>query len=472
MAAKPTRLDSRLLEGSDEIVYLCLPDWFRNALLSLTERMLWTRVWLDEDWEDYHLTESDKTRIEYGIYRLTQDSCGEADMEIIQDIIERLEELENMNINVNCGGGCGCGCGGTSIAKDDAPPSDYLTPPPTTGDIPEVIEGSALQHKCNMANYLMYSLRLAAIQSANFTGGYQSWADYWADIFTFIEDVNLTKFQYQPYITMKAAIAGVTNTDVIVQPFDVMYNDLVCSIYSAPSSQVAADNVDAMLKAGYSDYFVRTMMTEIASQLPYDAAFDMATVSNLPPSFQNRDCSSCTGGSADLPPPPAGFVLIPLLSSDVVEMTQEGGTNTHSFSQSGTQFTFTATAGEWNASSVTLNSTAIKARAAVTHLFGLVLQVVSTNASDPDYDNIVELIDGMPGTYNYHLPGKTGVKLARYKADDYASDEVYQEWIDQFDEISPYGSAPVTISTTLAAWQVGTRFNKTVVYKVWFIGKV
>lgn len=404
-------------------------------------------------------------------------NCGDEypDCEICmstQELIDLIREALDMNINVSCGGGCGCGCGGTTVAPVDAPPSDYQPTAPVTGGLPEVIEGDALQHKCNMANYLMYALRLAAIQSANFTGGYQSWGDYWGDIFTFVDDPNLTKFQYQPYITIKAALSGIANTQVITIPLDPIYNDLVCSVYSAPNSQFAADNVAAMLAAAYSDYFVRTMMLEIASQLPYDIAFDVASVSSVPPGFSGRDCSQCSGGSADLPIPPAGFVLIPLLASDVVGMTQEGGTNTHSFNESQTQFSYAATDGEWNASSVTINTTAIKARAAVTHLFGCVLEVVSTNASDPDYDNIVELIDQLPGTYNYSLAGKTGIRLARYKSDDYASDNVYQEWIDQFDEISAYGAAEVTIGTSVASWQVSTRHNKTVVYKVWYIGKV
>lgn len=299
MTAKPTRLDSRLLDGSDELVHLCLPDWFRNSLLSLTERMLWTRVWQDRFDNEYILSESDKTRIEYGIWRLTLDGCGVDEiLEKLEELNQRLEDIENMNINVNCGCGCGCGCGDPT---KNAPPNDYLTVPPTTGGIGTPVDAEGLSLKCGMANYLIYSLRLAAIQSATFEGGYQSWDDYWGDIFTFINDPNLTKFQYNPYITVVAALTGIQNTDVITIPLDQIYNQLVCAIYSASDSQEAANRVNALLVEGFSDYFVRTMMTEIASQLPYDAAFDGSLVTSLPAAFAGRDCSGCDTTGFDWP---------------------------------------------------------------------------------------------------------------------------------------------------------------------------
>src|SRR3990172_7375686 len=166
MRGKPTRLKASLLAGSDELVYLCLPDWFRSALLSLTERMLWTRVWTDDNGDEHILSSSEKTRIEYGIYRLMVDGCEDEELqEMIDEIISRLEELENMNINVNCGCGCGCGggCGGGCghVAENELLPTD----PPLGGaqppdDSEDILNPSG--DKCARANWMYDQIKATA----------------------------------------------------------------------------------------------------------------------------------------------------------------------------------------------------------------------------------------------------------------------------------------------------------------------
>jgi len=74
--AKPFRLDSTRLSESDDLVLLCLPYWFQNLLLDMTERMLWSRVWVTEFGTEITLTEYDRDKIEYAIWLLSQEECN------------------------------------------------------------------------------------------------------------------------------------------------------------------------------------------------------------------------------------------------------------------------------------------------------------------------------------------------------------------------------------------------------------
>lgn len=232
-------------------------------------------------------------------------SCGE-DCELCDmtrdELIELVREALDMNINVNCGGGCGCGCGcGKGGNTQEAPPTDYQPTQPNVPVVPSPVTPALLDAKCGMANYLIYTLRLAAIQSVSWPSGYTTWNDYFRDMFNFLPDPNLVKFDYHPYAAIKGALTGVTSTQVVTEPLDQIYNLLVCSVYSANSSSAAAQAVRDGIGGGVSDFFVRSLLLEIASQLPYDAAFDPLQLITVPAAFANRDCSQCESSGFDWP---------------------------------------------------------------------------------------------------------------------------------------------------------------------------
>lgn len=264
-------------------------------------------------WTAWELDEDKRARIAARVWKdandVTFDRMGEScdcdepeTCEVCEmtkdELIEAFLEVMDMNINVNCGG---CGCGGCGCGDKNQPPQDYQTMPPLTGKNPSPIDTNGLQHKCNAANYLIYTLRTAGINSVNWGAGYESWQDFWADLFFFLDDPNLTTFAYYPYVTILSLINGVSNTDSVVAPFDARYNELVCTIYSAANSQDAATSLLAKIDEVYADYVVRFMMKEIARELPFDLAFLPEYASEVPSSFQGRDCSVCGISNEDLP---------------------------------------------------------------------------------------------------------------------------------------------------------------------------
>lgn len=96
--AKPFRLRlSRLSKDGDGL--FCLPLGFRDVLLDACERLLWTRVWLDDAGNEINAAEGDFDRIEEGIRRLS-DMC--------EIVINNQIELPTPVVNVNVSGGGGC----------------------------------------------------------------------------------------------------------------------------------------------------------------------------------------------------------------------------------------------------------------------------------------------------------------------------------------------------------------------------
>lgn len=135
-AGKPFRLRAdRLNEGGECLVLL--PTGFRNALLDATDRMHWSRAWLDENYNETELTEAQMSIVELGIGRLID--C--VDINIVN--------------NVSCGG-CGCGGDGTSVNviitddeesggfTEDSLPPDIQGPLDPGGDVPDTISGNGI----------------------------------------------------------------------------------------------------------------------------------------------------------------------------------------------------------------------------------------------------------------------------------------------------------------------------------------
>lgn len=133
---KPVRIRaSRLNSGGDCLVLL--PVGFRDALLDLSGRMKWSRVWTDDEWNSISLTESQASIVELGIQRLVD--C--VDINVIN--------------NVSCGG-CGCSGDGTDVTviieddeetggfTEDSLPDDVQGELDPEGDVPQTLQDSGI----------------------------------------------------------------------------------------------------------------------------------------------------------------------------------------------------------------------------------------------------------------------------------------------------------------------------------------
>lgn len=132
---KLLRIRGSVLEGESEYCLYCLDSRFVNAVLAVSERMLWRATWTNLDGSRYNMTAEQADMIETNIGLLTMPQCQISVQ--IQDISETLsqllEEFRNMQI-INNVGGCGCGCGGSGGSGggyDDVenPPGQGVPPP-------------------------------------------------------------------------------------------------------------------------------------------------------------------------------------------------------------------------------------------------------------------------------------------------------------------------------------------------------
>lgn len=402
-----------------------------------------------------------KDAIDYTYANGWLNSCKDCELDDMtkDELLELIREAMDMNINVNCGGGCGCGCGCGN--QGNLPPDGYQTPPPITGNVNTPSDSDGRLWKCNMSHYLIYSLRLTMIQAVNWTGSYELWLANWRLIFQFPDDpVDSYMFGYKTYTAVLALINGVSTSQLVTEVIDPNYNELVCAIYSSYTSQQASDNLMELLRQIFPNYVMQQLATEIASELPYDTVFTPQPLSNLPPSYTNRTCGCST--IDDEITEPDGYLLVAPVESEM-SFVLEGGTNTHTYD--GSLFTYSATAGEWNANRADLDESALLARVGGSAVFGMLIEIVSENADDGS-DNLNGFPNNVVG-YDYNMQGTTGTYLCRYKGDLYASDANYASFVDQFANKSSYGNVAISGSPN---WKMGSHFvPKTYTYRVWAI---
>lgn len=283
-SGKPLRLDARLFSLPDDTVYLCLPYWFRSALLSLTERMLWSRVWLDDD-ETYVLSSEDVDRIEYGIWKLSQDDCGCEESGMIDDILKRIEELENMNINnyVNCG--CGCGCGSSEqLPENDLLPND---PPLAGAEPPDDDEGvqPPSGNKCSRANWMydqiLTTLRLVATTNTRESYIYNLSIQYGITLAMATQSVPFAMFSVLLGYLARTTLALVEETLVELK------DAIVCALYSSQSVKGARLAVGSVVGTATNPY-ARLALLVINQIVPYSTMFEVGR--EIPSRYNSMPC--------------------------------------------------------------------------------------------------------------------------------------------------------------------------------------
>lgn len=255
--------------------------------------------------------------LENGWINCGEDVCNCQDE--IDEIIARLEELENMNINVNCGCGCGCQqsqpCDPTDITDDDVtmPPGDE-----ETGDIGQ-------QQKCNISNYFIYALRLGVINTIS--QAYSLYDPWWQALWELSGGFEPIRVNWAIWSAIRAWFVGRTITE-FTSTFDPMFDSLVCTLFNSQSSTEARENLDAALNALPIPW--RYVTRAMTGNLPYATLFIPGTIS-LPAGFENRQCCGSVppGDDVELPPAATGYAWLPI-SPAHLEFTgrsfPEGGT--------------------------------------------------------------------------------------------------------------------------------------------------
>lgn len=436
MPAKPTRLDARLFSGSDELVYLCLPDWFRNTLLSLTERLTWSRVWLNEDWSDYSLTSEDKDRIEYGIWQLTRDDCGCEDLEMLDEIISRIEELENMNINVNCG--CGCGCGDSKQPEIvEGIDLDSLCPPPEQDETAP--PQADIASKCNLANYLIVQLRTTLINLWNRTQTYQEYFDWWRDLFGFLPTALVVGTTYDTYVAVSQWLTG-RSVEWITSNFDPLFNEMVCALYSASSPASAAAGVATVLDK--LPFPLNSAAKTIAQRLPYSALFSGSIVS--PPGFTNRECCGSVpapGGIEPLPESPAGYFWASLETAEFVTVPN-AGSGTVAYDAASGRFTMSPLTGQvFHEVDVNVDISLLVDRMSALSAHAYYIQIVDKPAVANNGNDGLSIEAAGGGSM---LHGHAQEPRLHFDNAEYANETDFSDFVDIFPLTSTFGNGPMS----------------------------
>lgn len=320
---KVFRLSASRLDASNDLLAVCIPYWFRDVLLDVTERFLWSRVWRDGD-ESHQLTEEEIARIEYAIYRLTIDSectnvCEHCDL--IPVILERLEELSDMNINVNCGGGCGCGCGGQNQNEEVPEEGDIEVPPAPSDDEQE----SQDVGRCIAANYAATALENSLLSIYDYTGqysqaGYLGWKSGWVTRWL-PQPSAPTAPGYGNYLLARSYLLLTTGASLASQ-IPSRHNNLVCLLYNSSSMLEAEEAVAAW--AGTFSGFFPSGFNLLARYVDWSILFVPGL--SIPPGYGNSCCGSVPGEGSDVEPPdaPAGYAWLPVSSAHLSLLTSTG----------------------------------------------------------------------------------------------------------------------------------------------------
>lgn len=423
MRAKAYRLNSEILNLPDDEVILCLPEFFRTALLAEAHRLLWDKVWGME------LSEADRRRIEYGISQLSSEGCNLMDdcCNQIEGILDRLTELENMNINVNCG--CGCGCSNQQQCPPNEAGEEDAELPPLPPSIPQF--PTTQQAKCNAANFIATTLRNALVYLSQMGVGYPTFKAYWLDVW----NVHPTPPTPPGLSAWMLAFSYVRFLD-IPATWDSLHNNLVCLLYNAVSQNDALQKVNTFSEAfpDFTDAAIRL----VAASVNYDILFNDLVA--LPPGYENRQCCGSVPDGPPLPPQaPEGYILV-LAGSEDFTTTPNNATGSVSYNSLTGEFVLSPSSLEnYHEVMVDVVAEDVVNRHGVEALHGMVVQYVSSSYLNEN--------DGMTVSSN------TGGALVRpvsigefchYDNDEHANVTEFADYVDSFPNGTDYGNGPMT----------------------------
>lgn len=215
----------------------------------------------------------------------------------------------------------GCGCGSNQVP----PPTGDDLPPTPIPPIPTPDDDIGLLWKCNMANYSAYLWRLWGI----YVTGNQT-TNTMSQIENAYLNLGLTSPSYASrWLHVTTAVLNMGGNEGLPYVFDPAYEQIVCSIYRAPTAAAAADNLRLIAATNLASW--GGGMKWLIDMLPLQATFTpQATFANLPPGYRERDCSGCT---TPVPPTTGAWYFVPgIIATPYPTVT---GTGTDDFTLSG-----------------------------------------------------------------------------------------------------------------------------------------
>lgn len=373
--------------------------------------------------------------------------------ECCQAIVDAINGI-SLTVNVESGGGGCCGTDKTWKLPDgfeDGLPTSY--PVPSTEDT-VLID----QDLCDQAHQTWAKIREFFDNFADLTDELQPYDELLAFV------VGLGIFVLPPaagmitLLTLGAgAVYAMLERDTL-DFWDQMKNDFVCAM-------VNHDNADAFyswlvdyVNTNAPNIFVKQWMLAVL-QMPdwtliYDGEFD------IEPEFENSDCSNCIQVNP-FPGAPEGYAIVFPVAGQVSFNNINNGTGLFN----GFDMGYEALSGEWNGSYAKFNTEEIRDSVAGIRIDGWMFYIIDANGTDEIYDQFDIASGDMP-----LLPADIDTTKIYYN-NTYAVD--LSAFITQFDDSTPYGSAPVAIGDEVQLYQAISRYSpKEYIYKIAFLVKL
>lgn len=251
------------------------------------------------------------------------------------------EELNKMAVTIYNTQNCGCGCdgtggsvagGGADLTAPDVPivdPVDYIPPV----DVPAGLNPSD-QQKCEMANYLVYTIRMALMRMVDHSGNYENFIEYlqslWGlDVDGVVYQVKNFTFQFYVYVLSKLN-GNSTAAGQIAASFDEHFNFYVCQLFQSVDQKDAYERMNINLRNTQPDLIIQMMAVQVAQLLPYHMLFVDAGAVAVPDAWKGRTCCGSVQEevlpSIPLPEVPnTTYLLMPMkLSAYLAEPTKDG----------------------------------------------------------------------------------------------------------------------------------------------------
>lgn len=386
-----------------------------------------------------------------------------------------VQQVVNMGC---CGGGAITNSGSCGAGIDEMPPTDAPTNPPR--EFPPVttppITPTWTEFKCNMAHYLYFVFRSSVMDIADLVAVGE--ANYGRVLAVFDETIGLltppgisdvSELAWEVYYTivtwLVSRVTGQSASDM-AQEMDRHYDEFICAMYSGDGPDAQSQAVRAVIDDLALPWPARYWIKLIEEQIPYDQIFyaDGWETYEFPPSYQNRDCSSCNPMTIDdlLPAPDGYFYVTPVMSevtitpnNNTVNLTYDGETWSHSPLGSIS----------YHEADVEIDKAALLSRVSASSVHGAVVRFISANG---DLTNA--RLHNFPTTNGGDVAYTDGADVLKYDNAEYANVTAFQDFCNEYSNRGSYGNGEPDL--TWRSDTYGTSNPGSMTYKVWVICKL
>lgn len=288
-----------LSSDANRLIFLSERDW--NMIWQATKDIdLWqSRVWVEANGENY-LTVDD-TQFETFQNWVSDMRIHLGDFEMIEEVLEEIRDALLALVDKPCCPSAGTGAGSRGTGGSQVAPNPYdqgVTPdePPPGFASMETFE----PHKCNAANDIINALGsdLLSLSALSYA------AQPPTGVAAVLIGILLTPIPYDDLIALAAYLiwTSISYSFLAEMAAQIELNreDLLCTLYNAPSSEDAQADFTSSLEEiandqGWSSPTVAFVMGAIDYFMTNDAYNVM--FENVPTITQDADCSECSGGT-------------------------------------------------------------------------------------------------------------------------------------------------------------------------------